>query len=135
MIQRGIHGLAGPSYNRRRRSRSETEKSKRAFLIMSHTNGGDRQLTEELREHLLAKGADLLVAHHAIREQANPVARNLHMPPSEIGMIAARAEIKQLVLSHRMRRTLGHEAETTALIREHYQAPLSFADDLQCFRP
>jgi hypothetical protein len=27
---------------------------------MSHTSGGDRQLTEELREHLLAKGADLV---------------------------------------------------------------------------
>lgn len=83
----------------------------------------------------LAKGADLLVAHHAIPEQARRVARNLHMPPSVIGQIAARAHVRQLVLSHRMNRTLGRERAATEQIRRAYRGPLQFADDLQCFRP
>ena len=83
----------------------------------------------------LAKDADLLVAHHAIPEDAGRIARNLHMPPSVIGQIAARAQVKQLVLSHRMNRTFGRETESTALIRLSYSGPLTFAEDLQCYRP
>ncbi len=83
----------------------------------------------------LAKQADLLVAHHAIPEGTVGVARNLHMPPSVIGRIAAKAGVKQLVLSHRMNRTLGNEGETIRFIRDHYQGPMAFANDLQCFRP
>ncbi|MFW2372746.1 MAG: MBL fold metallo-hydrolase [Gammaproteobacteria bacterium] len=83
----------------------------------------------------LAKQADLLLAHHAIPEQAGSVARNLHMPPSVIGQIASKAEVKQLVLSHRMNRTLGREKAATAQIRQSYKGTLHFADDLQCFRP
>ena len=83
----------------------------------------------------LAKQADLLVAHHAIPEGAVGVARNLHMPPSVIGQIAGQARVKQLVLSHRMNRTFGKETQTTKLIREHYQGPMTFAEDLQCFKP
>jgi len=82
---------------------------------------------------IFATGADLLVAHHAITEQADPVARNLHMPPSVIGEIAAQARVKQLVLSHRMQRTLGHEQQTRRLIATHYPGPVYFAEDLQCF--
>ncbi len=84
----------------------------------------------------LAKQADLLVAHHAIPEAASGVvARNLHMPPSVIGKIAAQAQVKQLLLSHRMNRTLGKEAESTKQIRRAYQGPLAFVDDLQCVKP
>jgi len=80
-----------------------------------------------------AKDAELLVAHHAIPEQAGPIARRLHMPPSVIGEIAANAKVRSLVLSHRMKRTYGEEPATQALIRQHYSGPLQFADDLQCF--
>jgi len=83
----------------------------------------------------LAKQADVLVAHHAIPEEAGRVARNLHMPPSVIGQIASDAGVKQLVLSHRMNRTFGKEAQTTQLIRDHYHGPMEFAEDLQCFKP
>jgi hypothetical protein len=34
-----------------------------------------------------------------------------------------------------MNRTLGKEAQTTKLIRDHYQGPMVFAEDLQCFKP
>jgi len=81
----------------------------------------------------LAQQADVLVAHHAIVEQANPVARNLHMPPSEIGKVAAKADVKELVLSHRMKRTFNKEEESLSIIHEQYKGPVAFADDLQCF--
>jgi len=81
----------------------------------------------------LAQHADLLVAHHAVPEGAKGVARHLHMPPSVIGKIAAKAGVKKLVLSHRMNRTLGQEKASTTYIRQHYHGPIQFADDLQCF--
>lgn len=82
----------------------------------------------------LAKQADIFVAHHAIVEKANPIARNLHMPPSEIGRIAAESGVKQLILSHRMKRTFGKEKESLSIIRRHYNGPVVYADDLQCFK-
>lgn len=82
----------------------------------------------------LAKNAALFVAHHAVPEEAKGIARNLHMPPSEIGKIAAKAKVKQLLLSHRMNRTLGRENISTDFIRQAYKGPLYFADDLQCFQ-
>jgi len=82
----------------------------------------------------LAKNADLLVAHHAIPEHADSVARNLHMPPSVIGKIAHQAGVKGLILSHRMKRTLGRETETKKIIASNYHGRIFFADDLQCFK-
>lgn len=84
---------------------------------------------------LLAQGADLLVAHNAVPEGATGVARALHMPPSVIGEIAAQAKVRQVVLSHRMLRTLGLEQATRDHIRQHYPGPVRFANDLDCFRP
>lgn len=84
---------------------------------------------------LLAKDADLLVAHNAVPEGARGVERNLHMPPSVIGEIAGQSKVKQLVLSHRMRRTLGKEKQTLDNIQKHYRGPVSFADDMQCYTP
>ena len=81
----------------------------------------------------LARNADLFVAHNAVPEGANGVERSLHMPPSVIGKIASAAAVKQLVLSHRMLRTLGHESESLAVIRASYDGNVTFADDLQCF--
>jgi ribonuclease BN (tRNA processing enzyme) len=59
----------------------------------------------------------------------------LHMPPSVIGRIAHEAGVKQLVLAHRMRRTLGRETETLESIKRHYTGPVAFANDLDCFTP
>ncbi len=81
----------------------------------------------------LAKAADLLVANNAIREDSAGVARFLHMPPSEIGKIAAAADVSSLILSHRMLRTLGREQETERQIQRFYAGPLHFADDLDRF--
>ena len=81
----------------------------------------------------LASDADIFVAHNAVPEGATGIERRLHMPPSVIGTIAGNAHVKQLVLSHRMLRTLGKEAQTESEIRLHYSGPIAFADDLECF--
>jgi ribonuclease BN (tRNA processing enzyme) len=79
----------------------------------------------------LAKGTDLLVMHNAVPEDAAGVALRLHMLPSEIGQLARSSGARQVLLSHRMKRTLGVEQETLSQIREHYQGPVAFAEDLQ----
>jgi ribonuclease BN (tRNA processing enzyme) len=84
---------------------------------------------------LLAKNADLLIAHNAVSESASGVARNLHMPPSVIADIANQAQVKQLVLSHRMHRTLGKEKQTLEIIGKKFKGPVHFANDLDCFVP
>ena len=81
----------------------------------------------------IAANADLFVAHNAVPEGATGVERNLHMPPSVIGQIAAEAHVKKLVLSHRMLRTLGKEDQTLAEIRKRYEGPVEFANDLDCY--
>jgi ribonuclease BN (tRNA processing enzyme) len=98
-------------------------------LAFSGDMNGDKHTLPKL-----AAGVDVLVAHHAIPQNEQGAARNLHMPPSVIGEIAAEAKVKQLVLSHRMRRTLGREAESKREIRKRYSGPLVFADDGQCFK-
>ena len=47
--------------------------------------------------------------------------------------VAVTAGVKRVVISHRMLRTLGKEAQTEAEIRKRYAGPLTFANDLDCF--
>lgn len=83
----------------------------------------------------LAAGADLFVAHNAIPEGTGGIARNLHMPPSEIGRIAASAGVGQILLSHFMNRSLGREQESLAAIRRHFQGPVIYAEDGGYYSP
>ena len=99
----------------------------RRIVFSGDTNGEGDGLTQ------LAANADLFVAHNAVPEGATGVERRLHMPPSVIGATAANAHVRQLVLSHRMLRTLGKEDETRTEISRHYTGPLTFANDLDCF--
>jgi ribonuclease BN (tRNA processing enzyme) len=99
----------------------------RVIVFSGDTNGDNGNL------ELLAKDADVFVAHNAIPEGETGAARALHMPPSVIGRIAAAAKVKSLVLSHRMLRSLGHESQTRATIATSYPGPVAFADDLDCF--
>jgi len=100
----------------------------KVIVFSGDTNGDNGNL------ELLAKDADVFVAHNAIPEGETGAARELHMPPSVIGRIAAAAKVKSLVLSHRMLRSLGHESQTRATIATLYPGPVAFADDLDCFR-
>ncbi len=97
------------------------------IVFSGDTNGEGDGLTR------LASNADLFVAHNAVPEGATGIERRLHMPPSVIGTIAADAHVKQLVLSHRMLRTVGKESETEAEIRRKFSGPIAFANDLDCF--
>lgn len=101
----------------------------KSMVFTGDTNGRGEQLAR------LAQGADLLLAHNAVPEGAGGVERDLHMPPSVIGDMAQKAQVKQLVLSHRMLRTLGQEEQTLAAIRQRYARPVQFANDLDCFTP
>jgi ribonuclease BN (tRNA processing enzyme) len=99
------------------------------IVFSGDTNGDGEGLTK------LAMDADVFVAHNAVPEGATGVERRLHMPPSVIGTTAGNAHVKQLVLSHRMLRTLGKEkeTETQAEIRRRYAGTIAFANDLDCF--
>lgn len=99
----------------------------RRLVFSGDTNGEGDGLAR------LAMNADLFVAHNAVPESATGLERRLHMPPSVIGTIAANARVMQLVLSHRMLRTLGNENKTENEIRQHYSGPVTFANDLDCF--
>jgi ribonuclease BN (tRNA processing enzyme) len=99
-------------------------------ITFSGDTNGDGEALERL-----ARNSDLLIAHQAIPEDAGVVERSLHMPPSVIGRIAGDAKVSSLVLSHRMLRTLGKEDAALDLIRKHYNGPVSFANDLDCYRP
>lgn len=99
----------------------------KAIAFSGDTNGNNGNLEK------LAQGADIFVAHNAVPEGAHGVERALHMPPSEIGRIAAAAHVGKLVLSHRMLRTLGKEAQTKQAIGKLYDGWTSFANDLDCF--
>jgi len=96
-------------------------------IVFSGDTNGEGGLTR------LATNADLFIAHNAVPEGATGLERKLHMPPSVIGQIAADAHVQQLVLSHRMLRTLGKEDQTLAEIKKHYSGPVTFANDLDCF--
>lgn len=99
------------------------------IVFSGDTNGEGEGLTR------LAMNADLFVAHNAVPEGATGVERRLHMPPSVIGTTAANAHVKQLVLSHRMLRTLGQENQnaTQTEISRRFSGPIAFANDLDCF--
>ena len=78
----------------------------------------------------LADGADYLIVHHAIPEQTNAYAKRLHLTPTRIGEVAQKAGVKHLILSHRMKRTYEHEAESLKLIQQRYKGDVIWAEDL-----
>ena len=85
-------------------------------------------------DHLagFARGADVLVMHHAIPEAATGVAARLHARPSEIGRIAAASRVPHLVLSHHMARSLRDLPAALRTIRRVYPGRVSVASDLTC---
>jgi ribonuclease BN (tRNA processing enzyme) len=99
----------------------------KVMVFSGDTNGEGEGLAR------LAVDADLFIAHNAVPEGAAGVERRLHMPPSVIGRIAKDANVKSLVLSHRMLRTLGKEDQTQSEIKKRYSGPVAFANDLDCF--
>ena len=83
----------------------------------------------------LAQDSDILVAHNAIPEDAEGFVTRLHMKPSYIGEMAAKAGVRHLLLSHLMRRTIDRKDETLRRIRDKYPGRVSFPNDLDVIRP
>lgn len=90
---------------------------------------GDTTAQSEALE-TLSKDVDILIAHHAISAEACPFAKGLHMTPQRIAEVAALAKPKRLLLSHRMKRTLGSERQSETIIRQGYKGKLIWAEDL-----
>lgn len=95
-------------------------------------SGDLRGDTEDLVEFV--RGADLLVMDHAIPTFAGRIARNLHATPERIGILAEQAQVKTLLLSHLMARSLADPQRNLARIREHYHGRILVAEDLICVR-
>lgn len=99
----------------------------KAIVFAGDTNNRKDNLAE------FAKGADALVIHHSIPENTRGTLTEYHMTPSQIGQIAARADVRMVILGQRMNRTLGRESLSSAAIQEHFKGSLIFADDLECW--
>ena len=95
----------------------------KSILISGDTSNINKQLEK------LATDVDLFVAHHAIAEVHGTYANNLHMTPSIITNIAKYSHVKKIVLTHRMRRTIGEEKKSLKIIKKRFNGPVIFADD------
>lgn len=83
----------------------------------------------------LAKNADILVAHNAIPENATGIAENLHMKPSYIGKTAQSAQVKTVLLTHIMERSLKVKPQTLEIIKKVYKGKVVYPTDLDVFNP
>ncbi len=80
-----------------------------------------------------AEDADALIVTHAIPENTRGSARELHTTPGQLGRIAAQANARMLILGHRMNRTRGFESQSREAIEQHYEGPLLFGNDMECW--
>ncbi len=90
---------------------------------------GDQNLSDLSFVQFL-KNADLWVMPMPIPENAGKIAKNLHAQPSKIGEVAATAGVKNLLLSHFMKRSLQNLEENVALVKAGYQGRVLLAEDL-----
>lgn len=98
-------------------------------ITFTGSTANRRQLVNDL-----AADSVILVANHAIPENARGFAREQFMTPSEIGKLAAEADVNRVVLTHRTPRTRGRETESRDEIRHHFRGSVVFASDLDCWR-
>lgn len=99
----------------------------RNVVFASDQNGSSEAFID------FAKGADILVMHLVIPDDADPVARRLHATPTRIGEVAAAVRPKTLVLSHFMARSLRSLEANLASVRATYNGDIELAEDLACY--
>jgi len=97
------------------------------IVFASDQNGGKSEFVE------FAKNASLLVMHMPVPEDVSGIGRRLHAPPGVIGTIANDAEVRMLVISHLMARSLRNLDENVKLITSAFSGPLDIAQDLRCY--
>ena len=97
-------------------------------MFASDQNGGKPEFIE------FAKDASLLVMHMPVPEDVAGIGRRLHAPPSVIGTIANDANVKMLVISHLMERSLRDLEQNVGLVKSKFGGQVDVADDLNCYR-
>jgi ribonuclease BN (tRNA processing enzyme) len=108
----------------------------RTIVFAADQNGTDDGFAD------FASGADLLVMHAGLSQDApDPLAR-LHARPATVGRLAQRANAQRLLLSHLMAAppmvrtpewfTLPDTDGAVAAVREQFAGPVVVAEDLAC---
>ena len=97
-------------------------------VFASDQNGDKPEFVE------FARDASLLIMHMPVPEGVTGVGRKLHAPPSVIGTIANDAEVKMLVISHLMERSLRDLPQNVDLVKSKFSGPVDVADDLRCYK-
>ncbi len=115
-----ISGLA-PTLAWRLQTRGKT------IVFIGEADGGSDKLPA------LAKGATLLVAHLSSDNKQDSSGKGYLRSAEAVGRIAQTAGTERLLISRRLRATLGREQELLAAIRKSFQGEVRFADDLSCF--
>jgi len=95
----------------------------KSIVISGDTSNVNGQLEK------LSRDANLFIAHHAIPEIHGTYANNLHMTPSIIAEIANKSKVKKVLLSHRMKRTIGNEEKSLNVMYKTYKGEIVFAED------
>ncbi len=96
-------------------------------VFASDQNGDKPEFVE------FARDASLLVMHMPVPEGVTGVGRKLHAPPSVIGTIANDANVKMLVISHLMERSLRDLDQNVDMLKSKFDSPVAVADDLSCY--
>jgi len=99
-------------------------------LAFSGDQNGDNPAFVEL-----ARGADILVMHHAVPEGVDAAAAKLHAEPSEIAAAASDAGVGTLVLSHLMHRSLEDVGGSVKVISSRFRGKVVVGEDLMCLTP
>ena len=96
----------------------------KSLLVSGDTNNKNLSLEK------LVKNVNLFVAHHAIPQYAKGYATQLHMTPSIIAKVAKDGNAKKVLLTHRMKRTIGKEEESLKVIKKIYNGEVLLAEDM-----
>lgn len=83
----------------------------------------------------LAKKTNLLVANNAIPNNTAKNAQFLHMIPATIGKIAQQAQVKKLLMSHFMLRTIKLKQQSIDAVKKYYSGETLLAKDLMNIQP
>ena len=80
-----------------------------------------------------AKGANALVVSHRLPSGARGLPLDFYVTPEEIGRIAAKAEVKHVLLGSRGWRTFGRENATQETIAAAFTGPQLYANEEECW--
>jgi len=98
------------------------------IVFAGDQNGNDPEFVE------FAKDASMLIMHMPVPEDVTGVGRKLHAPPSVIGTIAYAANVKMLLISHLMQRSLRNLDQHVDLVMTIFSGPVDVAKDLRCYK-